>query len=595
MANRLTESGEHRVLLIEHGSSDMKDPRDIFLHMPTALSIPMNMSMYNWEFETIPEPGLGGRQLHCPRGKVMGGSSSINGMVFVRGNAMDFNHWEEDGCPGWGYNNCLPYFKRYETWAEGEDEYRGGDGPVRTTNGTYKNPLYDAFVQAGGEAGYPVTEDYNGYQQEGFGKMAMNVDKGVRASTANAYLRWGGAEKRPNLDIVKQTMVHRVLLEGGEDGTACAEASALGGGSEVRAVGVELDDGAGLRSVLASKEVVLCAGSIGSPQLLQMSGVGDRDHLESIGVPLTVHSPGVGANLQDHLEVYFQHRCTQPVSLYSSLDPVSKLLIGIQWVLNRSGLGATNHFESCGFIRSQPGVQYPDIQYHFLPCAASYDGNSVVDDHGFQVHVGPMRARSRGYVRARSSDPHDKPSIFFDYMSHPEDVKDWRRVIRLTREVLGQPALDAFRGEELGPGASVESDEEIDAWVKANTESAYHPSGTCRYSTACTQYRRIPPLRHMQVQYSMHSVYTVLTMQTYCRMGEWREGAVDHEREGGRARLPVVDSKLRVHGVDNLRVVSAHTVCTCIWHAHTGMDILAPATKTYMKPTCTDIMHSYMH
>jgi choline dehydrogenase len=407
----------------------MSDPRDIFLHMPTALSIPMNMSKYNWEFESEDEPGLDGRRLHCPRGKVLGGSSSINGMCFVRGNAMDFNHWEEDGCDGWGYKNCLPYFKRFEKWAGGEDEYRGGDGPVATTNGTYKNPLYDAFVQAGGEAGYPITEDYNGYQQEGFGKMAMNIDKGVRASTANAYLRWGGAENRPNLDVITQTLTHRVLMEGGEDSTASAEAAGLGlEKSDVKAVGVEVEDSNGRRSIMASKEVVLCAGAIGSPQLLQLSGVGDRDHLEEIGVPLTVHSPGVGGNLQDHLEVYFQHRCTQPISLYSSLDPFSKLLIGIRWILNRDGLGATNHFESCGFIRSQSGVQYPDIQYHFLPVAASYDGNSVVDGHGFQCHVGPMRSRSRGHVRARTTDPNDKPSICFDYLSHPEDVAVMHRL-----------------------------------------------------------------------------------------------------------------------------------------------------------------------
>ncbi|OOF08379.1 choline dehydrogenase, partial [Salinivibrio sp. MA427] len=351
LADRLTESGQHQVLLLEAGGTD----KSIFIQMPTALSIPMNTKRYAWQFETLPEPGLDGRELHCPRGKVLGGSSSINGMVYVRGHACDYEEWVEHGANGWDYASCLPYFKRAESWSGGADTYRGGNGPVGTCNGNDMklNPLYQAFIDAGVEAGYPETKDYNGYQQEGFGPMHMTVDKGVRASTSNAYLR--RALKRSNLTLKKGVVTRRILLEG------------------KRAVGVEFEKGGNIEHVMADKEVISSAGSVGSPQLLQLSGIGARDVLESAGVDVQHELPGVGENLQDHLEVYFQFHCKQPITLNSKLGLISKGMIGTEWILTRKGLGATNHFESCAFIRSREGLKWPNVQYHFLPAAMRYD------------------------------------------------------------------------------------------------------------------------------------------------------------------------------------------------------------------------------
>ncbi|WP_318513097.1 choline dehydrogenase [Photobacterium leiognathi] len=458
LADRLSESGEYDVLLLEAGGSD----RSIFIQMPTALSYPMNSEKYAWQFETQAEQGLDGRKLHCPRGKVLGGSSSINGMVYVRGHACDYDEWEQEGATGWNYQACLPYFRRAETWIKGGNAYRGSKGPVGTCNGNDMelNPLYQAFIDAGKEAGYPETDDYNGYQQEGFGAMHMTVDKGVRASTSNAYLR--RALKRPNLTLKKGIVARKVLLEG------------------KKAVGVEFEQSGKLSQVFATKEVISSAGSIGSVQLLQLSGIGPAAVLENAKINLVHDLPGVGANLQDHLEVYFQYHCNEAITLNSKLDLVSKGKIGAQWLLTRTGLGATNHFESCAFIRSRKGLKWPNIQYHFLPAAMRYDGRAAFDGHGFQVHVGPNKPQSRGTVSVVSNDPHAKPKIEFNYISTEQDKQDWRDCIRLTREIMAQSALDQYRGDEIQPGADITSDQAIDQWVKENVESAYHPSCTCK-------------------------------------------------------------------------------------------------------------------
>jgi len=457
LANRLTANGKNKVLLLEFGGKDSS----IFIQMPTALSIPMNMEKYNWFFESDAEPYLNGREMHCPRGKVLGGSSSINGMVYVRGNACDFDEWEENGAKGWAYKDCLPYFKRAENCDYGGDEYRGSNGPLNTCNGNNRqNPLYNVFVEAGLEAGYEVTDDYNGYQQEGFGKMDMTVKDGVRWSTANAYLK--PAMSRSNLTVITNAMTHKVLMEG------------------KRAIGVKYDVNGVEGIANASAEVILSAGSVGSPQLLQLSGIGPAQILKNAGVGVVQDLPGVGENLQDHLEVYFQFRCKKPISLNGKLDWFNKFLIGARWILTKGGLGGTNHFESCAFIRSKAGLKWPDIQYHFLPAAMRYDGNAAFEGHGFQVHVGPNKPKSRGFIRIKSQDPREKPQILFNYMQDADDVEAFRACIRLSREIINQPAFDLFRGEEIQPGVDITSDEAIDTWVRENAESAYHPSCTCK-------------------------------------------------------------------------------------------------------------------
>jgi choline dehydrogenase len=460
LANRLTEDPHHRVLLLETGGSD----RSIFIQMPTALSIPMNTKKFAWQFHTEPEPYLDNRRMHCPRGKVLGGSSSINGMVYVRGHARDFDEWEEQGAEGWNYQNCLPYFKKAETWVFGGDTYRGDSGPLGTNNGNnMKNPLYQAFIDAGEQAGYPVTKDYNGHQQEGFGPMHMTVKNGVRSSTANAYLR--PVMDRANLTVMTGALVHRVLLNGKQ------------------AVGVRYERGGKVADVKANSEVVLSAGSIGSPHILQLSGIGNREVLEKAGIEVNHELPGVGANLQDHLEFYCQFRCKQPTSLNGKLNLWNKFLIGARWILKKDGLGATNHFESCAFIRSKAGIEWPDLQYHFLPAAMRYDGKEAFDGHGFQVHVGHNKPKSRGHVYARSADPKAAPEILFNYLEHEDDREGFRDCVRLTREIIHQPAMDDYRGEEIQPGADVTSDEDIDAFVRQAVESAYHPSCTCAMGT----------------------------------------------------------------------------------------------------------------
>ena len=459
LANRLSEDGKASVLLLEAGGSD----RNIFLQMPTALAIAMTHPRYGWHYWTEPEPNLDGRRLHCPRGRVLGGSSSVNGMAYVRGNALDFDGWAAGGAPGWSYAEVLPYFRRAESFSEGGDDYRGASGPLHTSRGRRANPLYDAFMEAGEQAGYGRTADMNGYRQEGFGPMDMTVHRGRRWSTANAYLK--PAMKRTNLAVTKNALATRLLLDGR------------------RARGVEYRQGGPggtLRTAHARREVVLSGGPINAPQLLMLSGIGPAGHLQEHGIEVVRDLPGVGENLQDHLELYIQQACTQPITLYSATGLLGKALIGMRWIAFRSGLGATNHFESGGFIRSRPGVPWPDIQYHFLPMAASYDMQERVRCHGFQAHAGPMRSKSRGTVRLASADPRDAPKVQFNYMSHEDDWTDMRACVRLTREIFAQPAFDPYRGDELAPGEAVRSDDEIDGFVRETVQSAYHPSGTCK-------------------------------------------------------------------------------------------------------------------
>ena len=456
LADRLSADGTATVLVLEYGGSD----RSVVIQMPSALSIPMNRDRYNWRYETEPEPHLGGRRMHTPRGKVIGGSSSINGMVYVRGNPMDFERWREEGAAGWGYADVLPYFRRAETREEGGDAYRGATGRLHTKYGPLTNPLHGAFLDAARQAGYPLTDDINGGQQEGFGRMDMTVHKGRRWSAANAYLK--PAMARANLRVATHALAGRILFEGR------------------RAVGVAYRRGGAEHVALARCEVILSGGPINSPQLLKLSGIGPAAELRALDIPVVQDLPGVGENLQDHLEFYFQMECTQPVTLYSAMNPLAKAAIGARWLLTKEGLGATNHFESCGFIRSRPGIRHPDIQFHFLPLAVAYDGSTMADGHGFQAHVGPMRSKSRGDVRLRTADPADKPLIRFNYLSHPDDWTEMRACVRLTREIFAQPALAPFAGRELQPGADVVTDAAIDAFVRDKVESAYHPSCTCK-------------------------------------------------------------------------------------------------------------------
>ena len=463
MAFRLTEDGKHSVLVLEYGGTDAGP----FIQMPAALSYPMNMRRYDWGYTSQPEPHLNGRRLAAPRGKVVGGSSSINGMVYVRGHARDFDHWEQSGATGWGYADVLPYFKRMENWTDGghggDVAWRGTDGPLHVTRGPRQNPLFNAFVQAGRQAGYETTSDYNGEKQEGFGPMEQTVHKGRRWSAANAYLR--PALKHPNCDMLR-CFVRRIIIENG------------------RATGVEIERGGKIKIVRANREVVLAASAFNSPKILMLSGIGPAALLAEHGINVIADRPGVGGNLQDHLELYIQQACTQPITLFKHWNLWSKGMIGAQWLFGKSGLGASNQFESAAFLRSRPGVEYPDIQYHFLPMAVRYDGQAAVEGHGFQAHVGPMRSASRGRVSLVSGDPMVAPEIVFNYMSQDADWEDFRRCIRLTREIFSQAAFDDYRGKEIQPGKDVQSDAELDAFIAEHAESAYHPCGTCKMGAA---------------------------------------------------------------------------------------------------------------
>ncbi len=454
LAARLGEAGR-TVIVIEYGGTDAGP----LIQMPAALSYPMNMPLYDWGFTSDPEPHLGGRRLAVPRGKVLGGSSSINGMVYVRGHAKDFDTWAEMGADGWSYADVLPYFKRMESWHGGRSAYRGAGGPLHVTRGPRLNPLYHAFVAAGAAAGFETTDDYNGEKQEGFGPMEQTVWKGRRWSAANAYLRPALAHGRVR---VVRGLAERVVI------------------TEGRAVGVVVARAGQRERITARREVILSASSINTPKLLMLSGIGSGTHLAEHGLPVLVDRPGVGANLQDHLEVYIQQACSRPITLYRHYNLISKALIGAQWLAFKRGLGASNQFESAAFVRSRPGIDYPDVQFHFLPLAVRYDGKAAVRGHGFQAHVGPMRSAARGRVRLNGPDPAAKPSIRFNYMDNEADWIDFRACVRLTREVFGQAPFAPYRGREIQPGPDVRSDDEIDAFVREHAESAYHPCGTAR-------------------------------------------------------------------------------------------------------------------
>jgi choline dehydrogenase len=456
--------------------------------MPAALAYPMNGTRYSWDYRTEPEPYLDGRSVHCPRGRVLGGSSSINGMVYIRGNALDYDRWAaEDGAlAGWDYRHCLPYFRKAETREGGADDYHGGDGPLYVTKGRIDGPLFAAFVKAGRQAGYPYTDDLNGFQQEGFGPMDRTTRKGIRHSTSLAYLR--PALKRPNLQVLTRACATRLLQTG------------------QRIAGVEFMHKGRQRSARAARETILAGGPINSPQLLLLSGIGPGDPLRALGIEVRHELPGVGENLQDHLEVTVQMECLQPVSIYRYYNLLGKAYVGARWLFTRTGIGATNQFEAGGFIRSRAGIPHPDLQYHFFPMAVRYDGKSPNNAHGYQAHVGPMRSKSTGWIRLRSANPADAPLIQFNYMQQQADWEEFRAGIRLTREVLAQEAFKPYAGREISPGPDVVSDAEIDAWLKRMVESAYHPCGTCKM---------------------------------------------------GSDELSVVDAECRVHGLEGLRVVDS--------------------------------------
>ncbi|WP_070988535.1 choline dehydrogenase [Halofilum ochraceum] len=488
LADRLSADGENQVLVLEFGGKD----NSIYIQMPTAFSIPLNKPRFDWEMHTEVEPGLNNRSIHQARGKVIGGSSSINGMAYVRGSAGDFEEWAELGAEGWNYRDVLPYFRRAEDCIYGEDDYRSTGGPVGVCNGNnMQNPLYRAFIKAGEQAGYGRTDDYNGARQEGFCRMDMSVRNGVRASTANAYLK--PALNRNNLHLEMHALTQRVIMDG------------------KKAIGVEYRQNGRTIRVRARREVLVCASAFNSPKLLMLSGIGPAEHLREHGIDVVHDLPGVGENLQDHLEVWVQQRCTQKITLNGWLNPLAQAWIGARWLLFKSGLGGTNHFESNGYIRSRAGLKYPDVQYHFLAGAIAYDGSSAVKGHGFQVHLGHNKPKSRGWVRLRSADPAAPPRMFFNYLAEEEDRRAYRDAVRFTREIFAQQAFDEFRGAEVAPGDDVQSDDELDNWVADSAETAYHPCGTCRM---------------------------------------------------GKDDMSVVDPECRVHGIENLRVVDSSIMPT---------------------------------
>ena len=462
LAARISADPSTSVLVLEAGRPDtILDP---YIHMPAALTFPIGNKRYDWMYSSEPEPHMNGRRITAGRGKLLGGSSSINGMIFQRGNPLDYERWAADpGMQDWDFAHCLPYFKRMETCLAGADEYRGGSGPLTLERGPVSNPLFGAFFEAVQQAGYPITSDVNGYQQEGFAAFDRNVRRGRRWSAARAYLH--PVMHRKNLTVRTRAQVARVVMDG------------------TRAVGVEvLERGGGTSRILAG-EVILSGGAFNTPQLLQLSGIGDAEFLRSVGVEPVHHLPGVGQNLQDHLEVYVQHACTQPVSLNPNLKFWKRPFIGAQWLFLRSGPGASNHFEGGGFTRSNDDVDYPNLMFHFLPIAVRYDGTAPAGGHGYQVHIGPMYSDARGSVTIRSNDPTQAPALRFNYLSTEQDKREWVEAIAVARSILGQDAFAEYSGGEISPGPEIASDEQILDWVRTDGETAYHPSCTARMGT----------------------------------------------------------------------------------------------------------------
>ncbi|MGH3331454.1 MAG: choline dehydrogenase [Nocardioidaceae bacterium] len=462
LANRLSADPSTSVLVLEAGRSDFK--MDPFIHMPAALPYPIGNRLYDWKYESEPEPHMGGRRVFHARGKVLGGSSSINGMIFQRGNPMDFERWAGDpGMEDWDYAHCLPYFKRMETCTAGADPWRGGSGPLVLERGPATSPLFGAFFEAVQEAGHPLTDDVNGYRQEGFAKFDRNVHRGRRLSAARAYLH--PVMKRPNLDV--HTLAHVTGLRTRGN----------------RVVGVDYTRGGKVHRSVDAREVILCGGAINSPQLLQLAGIGNAQELEALGIKSIADLPGVGENLQDHLEVYIQHASKQPVSIAPWMKHRHKPRIGAEWMFLRRGVGASNHFEAGGFIRSNDRVRYPNLMFHFLPIAIRYDGSQPASEHGYQVHIGPMYSDCRGTVKIRSTDPFEHPALQFNYLSTENDRREWIEMVRAARDILEQPAFAPFSAGEISPGPSVQTDQEILDWVAKDAETALHPSCTAKLGT----------------------------------------------------------------------------------------------------------------
>lgn len=456
LANRLSADPDTKVLLLEAGPKD----RTWKIHMPAALTYNLADDKYNWYYETEAQSGMDQRRMYWPRGRVLGGSSSLNAMVYVRGHALDYDGWAAQGLPGWSYADVLPYFRKAETWQNGDNDYRGGDGPLNVSRQLTPNPLFNAFIDAGQQAGYPKTQDMNGFQQEGVGWMDMTIHKGRRWSAATAYLK--PAMHRSNLTVETRALATKIVFEG------------------TRAVAIEYDQRGIPHQVRAEREIILCGGAINSPQLLMLSGLGPADHLQEHDIPVVADLSGVGQNLQDHLELYVQYECTKPITLYSSTKPWNQVMIGAEWFMFNTGLGASAHLEAGGFIRSEPGIEHPNLQYHFLPSVVWDHGRIMPDRHAFQAHVGPMRPTSVGELRLQSADPRQHPIIQPNYLTTENDVREMRDAVKLSREIFEQPAFGPYRGAEMAPGKDIQSDDQIDAFVRQKSDSAYHPSCTCK-------------------------------------------------------------------------------------------------------------------